>query len=148
MKRTIAAIASTLVLAGAGLIGSAPAAQAGASCSFGCSQTYNDTGIGATAFRNWCWSGNTGDYSLTKPTCTSDGVKETFIGVGAHSTTPLNQDWDGFQVDAGWCYKIHFAIALAPDWDWTYDASGGGAMWVKVANNAAAHITSQTYGHC
>ncbi len=147
MKRTISAIAAAGAL-GAALIGSAPAAQAGASCSLGCSQTYNDTGIYMTAFKNWCWGGGTGDYSYTKPTCSSDGVAERFIGVSAYSHTPLNEDWDGFQVDGGWCYRVHFDITLAPDWDWTYNATDGRTIWVKVANNAAAHITSQTYGHC
>ena len=145
--KRVAAVVAAAVMAAAVPAG---AAHAGASCSFGCSETDNETPLPITAFKNWCRSGDgSGDSTTTRPTCSSDGVAEQYITVSAWpGQTPAGQDWDGFQVDAGWCYHVIFESYLWGNWDQFYNQSNKGNLYVKVSNDATAYVTSQYFGHC
>ena len=119
-----------------------------ASCSFGCSQTVNQSGISMTAFRNWCAGGITSSSTTTRPTCSSDNVPQSFIILSGSGRTPDGQDWDGFQVDAGWCYKVFFSSYLyGPIQAW-YNRSNLGNLYVKVGNDATAYVQAQRFGSC
>jgi len=149
MKRRSKIATALATMSLVAVISPATAAHAGASCSFGCSETFNDTSLPITAFRNWCQGGGTGDSTNTRPTCTSDGVAEQFITVSAWpGTTPSGQDWDGFQVDAGWCYHVIFESYIWGNWDQYYNQSNKGNLYVKVSNDATAYISSQHWGYC
>ncbi|MEU1410106.1 hypothetical protein [Streptomyces sp. NPDC005731] len=151
-KRTAGAAGIVGAIVFASMAITAPASYAGSSCTpvLGwCSGTANDTNLGATAFRNWC--GDQGNMTMitTKPTtCTSDGVSQSFINVAAGSRTPSNQDWDGFQVDAGWCYTVKFVRHGQTDVTKTYNRIGASAGYVKVDNSSTAHITRQGTASC
>ncbi len=114
-----------------------------------CSSSVNDSGISATALFNWCTTGATGAAVYTMPTCSSGGVPQKSYGLapnGGH--TPYSEDWDTLQIDAGWCYKVKFVVAADLDQTRTYDRRGKSAAWVKVADNADAHIQGQSRSTC
>jgi hypothetical protein len=114
-----------------------------------CSTTVNDSSLFATALFNWCTGGNTGDSTTTRPTCSSGGVaQKTFFLSAGGGHTPFNEDWDTFQVDAGWCYRVRFVITAGPDFTRTYDRRGTTALYVKVADDADAHIQAQSSTTC
>ncbi len=93
----------------------------------------NDNGVGAVACFNWCRSRDlTGTSTTTEPTCSS----------------PWDQDWDAFRVDAGWCYKVSFDIPEPINDDETYDRRGKSALYVKVGDEANAHIVRQSSSSC
>jgi hypothetical protein len=126
------------------LMAPAPAAHAGGSgCWFGCSSSKNETStFGAAALFNWCWPNNeTGDSTTTKPTCSSDGgPQKSYLLRPNGGHTPYDEDWDTLQIDAGWCYKVRFEIDFGRDFTQVYDQRGKPDLWVKVADNAHAHI--------
>ncbi|MGW1672372.1 hypothetical protein [Streptomyces sp. NPDC002324] len=130
--------------------GPAPAAYAGPECgNLGCSSTVNDSGVGAVAYFNWCRSWDlTGASTTTQPTCSSGGAaqKTEWLSPGEH--TPWDQDWDAFRVDAGWCYKVSFDIPGPINDDETYDRRGKSALYVKVGDEANAHIVRQSSSSC
>ncbi|MEU1179122.1 hypothetical protein ABZ464_16005 [Streptomyces sp. NPDC005820] len=135
----------------AAVLGTAPTAQAGPGCTLTlCSTTVNDSAYGVTAFFNWCRGGDsTGDSTATEPKCASDGVKQktqNLTARGGH--TPYSQDWDAFRVDAGWCYKVKFIRTGQPQFTRTYDRRGTTALWVKVGDNADAHVLDQGTASC
>jgi len=146
--RSVVAIAA---LGFAAVVGSAPAAQAGTGCTLTlCSTTVNDSAYGATAYYNWCRAGDsTGDSTTTEPKCKSDGEAQKTRNLtprGGH--TPYSEDWDAFRVDAGWCYKVRFIRTGQPEFTRTYDRRGTTALWVKVSDNADAHILDQGTASC
>jgi len=120
----------------------------GASCSFGCSETINQSGISMTAFRNWCSGGITSSSTTTRPTCAVDNVQQSFIGLSGSGRTPSGQDWDGFQVDAGWCYDVLFVSYIFGPIQATYNRSNLGNLYVKVGNDATAYVQDQKFGSC
>ncbi|WP_217624553.1 hypothetical protein [Streptomyces sp. TRM64462] len=136
--------AVAVLAAGAGLavLSPAPQAYAGGSCSWaGCSQTYNYSGVYATAFRNWtCDWGTTGSWSTGCFSGSSYGLSN-----GAH--TPNGEDWDVFRVDAGWCYLVELH-APAKKWHVRYDRRGKSAAYVKVEDWGAAYIRGQSTSTC
>ena len=176
MKRNMTVVLAAVVAIIAVFLGSAPGAQAdaggsadpsgktskalsgpqrdqvvtpdGASCFLGCSQTLNQSGIVMTAFRNWCEGGITSSSTTTRPTCSSDGVPQSFITLSGSGRTPDGQDWDGFQVDAGWCYKVFFASYLYGPFTAWYNRSNLGNLYVKVGNDATAYVQAQRFGSC
>lgn len=120
----------------------------GASCSFGCSETINQSGIIMYAFRNWCEGGITSSSTTTRPACSVDNVAELFMGLSGSGRTPSGQDWDGFQVDAGWCYQVFFNSYLFGQFWVNYNQSNQGNRYVKVGNDATAYVTAQRFGSC
>lgn len=132
-------------------VASGTPAYAGASCGItGCSSEVNDSAYSATALKNWCTSGGgTGDLTGTKPTCTVDNVQQTtyFLSSGG-GHTPYKEDWDVLQIDAGWCYKVHFIVDFGSDFTKTYDRRGTSAGYVKVSDNADAHVQGQSTSGC
>ncbi len=141
--------AAMLVMISVGVLfvsGSTPA-SAGTSCSWvGCSTTVNDSAFSATAYRNWCWGGNsTGDSTENFPYCNTDGGLY-LSAYGGH--TPRDQDWDTFRVDAGWCYRVFFNRLWLPSFTRTYDRRGRSALYVKVGDDAIAHIKAQSTSTC
>jgi len=153
MRRKLALIAGVAAAALAVLLGHAPAAHAdegvdGASCTGGCSETVNQSAYSVLAFRNWCTSGSTGSSTTTQPTCTVDGVAQQWSWISPGNQTPSGQDWDGFRVDAGWCYNVTF-YSYIYGFSWrTYNRVGASHLYVKVSNDATAYVTAQRYGSC
>ncbi|KUO09719.1 hypothetical protein [Streptomyces sp. DSM 15324] len=138
-------------LGAAAVLGAAPTAQAGTGCTLGlCSTTVNDSAYGVTAVFNWCRADDsTGDSTATEPRCSSDGVSQKTMNLTARGGhTPYNQDWDAFRVDAGWCYKVKFVRTGQRDFTRTYDRRGKTALWVKVGDNADAHVQDQGTASC
>ncbi|MET9965938.1 hypothetical protein ABZZ80_08490 [Streptomyces sp. NPDC006356] len=134
---TVAAIATAATLAGP-----APTASAGGSCRPPlCSQTWNDSGKGFYALKNWCKSGGTtGSYTTEKPTCNNQ--KRNWLRPGER--TKGNQDWDVFQVKKGRCFKVDFEITPGYDFSKKYNRKNKKTIYVKVANNAFAKVRSST----
>ncbi|MEV4313103.1 hypothetical protein [Actinocrispum sp. NPDC049592] len=149
-QRALRAAALAVISIGGLMAGTAPA-NAGASCSLaGCSTTVNDSSVGATAMRNWCWDGNSsGDSTETYPGCTVDNVPQSgmFLSAGG-GHTPRDQDWDVLRVDAGWCYKVFFNRLWVPSFTRTYDRRGRSELYVKVGDEAIAHIKGQSTSSC
>lgn len=134
------------VAAAATLAGPAAPASAGGKCRPGlCSQTWNDSGKGFHAWKNWCKSkGTTGSWTTKKPTCGNQ--KKSYLSPGER--TPGKKDWDVFQVRAGHCYDVDFE--LTPGWDFNkkFDRRGKKTIWVKVADNGFAKVRSVSTRHC
>ncbi|GAA3444160.1 hypothetical protein [Planomonospora venezuelensis] len=105
------------------------------------SRIHNRTNIAITARKDWtCSTGTTGSSS----TGCVGGASRT---VAAYDKTPLTEDWDVVQVDAGWCYKIKFVIPFK-EWTLTFNQVGQGNRYVKVEDHADAYVTSQKAGSC
>jgi hypothetical protein len=100
-------------------------AHAGGRCTFGCSETHNDSQYGVTAGRNW---GNPPDPTMI---------------VWPGGQTPEKQDWDAFRVDAGWCYHVGWRVYGVYINDKVYDQRGKGDLWVQVHNHETAIIYRQ-----
>jgi len=122
----------------------------GASCFLGCSETANQSAYSVYTARNWCvgaspWAGN------TMPSCSDGNVAQQFLWIAPYTgRTPDGQDWDGFRVDAGWCYHVVLFSWPGP-WrsDFQYDRRGmSTGLWVHVHNNELAYVTSQGTTHC
>lgn len=113
----------------------------------GCSSVVNDSPYSVTALFNWCESGGTtGTMTTTRPTCGSQHSLGLAPG-GGH--TPYGEDWDTLQIDGGWCYKVKFVLSAAPDSPGHYyDRRGLSTAWVKVRNNADAHVEKQSTTSC
>ncbi|SOD83260.1 hypothetical protein SAMN06272781_8089 [Streptomyces sp. 1222.2] len=60
----------------------------------------------------------------------------------------MDQDWDAFRVDAGWCCRVSFDIPGPINDDETYDRRGKSALYVKVGDEANAHIVRQSSSSC
>ncbi|GHC84458.1 hypothetical protein [Streptomyces flavofungini] len=142
--------AATVVAIGtaATLVGPAPSANAAPSASAGdrcrpplCSQTWNDSGKGFYALKNWCKStGTTGSYTTKKPTCNNQ--KRNWLRPGER--TKGTQDWDVFQVKKGRCFKVDFQLTPGRDFSKKYNRKNKKTIYVKVANNAFAKVRSST----
>lgn len=143
LKHVRTAAAVVTIATAATLAVPAPTASAGGSCSPGlCSQTWNDSGKGFYARKNWCKStGSTGAYTTEKPTCNNQ--KETWLSPGER--TNGNRDWDVFQVKKGRCFKVDFEL-LPPDRDFSkkYNRKNKKTIYVKVENHAFAKVRSST----
>lgn len=115
-------------------LGSAPSAYAGSACDWsGCSETINQSAYSVHVARDWC-SGNNGPCA---------GSPTSWIAPG--SRTPVNQDWDAFRVDAGWCYRVNWNPGVG---DLRYDQRGKGHRWIKVLNPEEAVIEFQSTTSC
>ena len=128
--RALRALIATGVLAiGLTLVASQPA-SAGGSCTFGCSETHNTSGLSVLAGRNW------GDpYGQT-------------LWIAPGGKTPQKQDWDAFRVDAGWCYHVLWYTYGVPD-HWTnYNQIGRGEAWIQVHNHQTAVVQRQHTVSC
>lgn len=131
-RRVLAGLAAAVLLTGIGTAAAVPA-QAGGSCTLGCSETHNVSSLGVLAGRNW--NGQ------------STGSGQT-MWLYNGDKTPQKQDWDAFRVDAGYCYKVRwYFYGIAQD-NSTYNQVGKGALWVQVHNYETAEVRSQAYGHC
>ena len=144
--RKITTLATAGALAVGGLLAGAVDASAGNSCFGGCSKTYDVTRFSVLVARDWC--SNSGYSGPCKP---RKRYKNKWLppGTRAHpSHTPLNEDWDAFRVDAGWCYRV----SIATPWNRVakvYNRVGKGALWVRVRNYQGAWVTNQnTTGNC
>jgi hypothetical protein len=134
-------VALLAVGAGLAVLSPAPQAYAGGCTILGCSQTYNYSGIYATAFKSWtCDWGTTGSWSTG---CV--GGDPYGLSNGAH--TPDGEDWDVFRVDAGWCYLVELH-APGKKWHVRYDRRGTSAAYVKVENWGTAYIRGQSTTTC
>ncbi|GGJ67681.1 hypothetical protein [Streptomyces brasiliensis] len=80
-----------------GVLVTAPQASANDDCYYGCSQTYNQSPYRVYAAKRWCNSKNGPCTDYNSYMWLDPG------SVGKPTHTPLNQDWDTFRVDAGWC---------------------------------------------
>ncbi|WP_405708306.1 hypothetical protein [Streptomyces sp. NBC_00046] len=128
--------------------GPASTASAGASCNNGCSQTWNDSGTGFYALKNWCKSGGgNGSWTTKKPTCGPD-QKRDYLYPG--DRTKGTQDWDVFQVDGGFCYDVDFEVTppWGNDFHKAFDRRGKSTIWVKVANSGFAKVRDVSSKHC
>lgn len=124
--------------------------QASTSCSIaGCSVTQNNTGAEVYVVRDWCnHSGTDNEHWFSEtPPCGAPSVTHPAQWIAGHSSSPSG-DWDVFRVDAGWCYKVHWDVTLAPDHDTTYNRSNAGSEFVRVHDNERAIITFQRFGTC
>ncbi|WP_367039623.1 hypothetical protein [Streptomyces sp. Je 1-332] len=131
---TVVAIATAATLAGP-----APDASAVSSCQPWCSQTWNNSGQGFYALKNWCKSsGGTGSYTTKKPTCNNQ--KRKWLDPGER--TKGTQDWDVFQVKKGRCFKVDFELQPGSDFSKKYNRKNKKTIYVKVANNAFAKVRS------
>ncbi|WP_218004484.1 hypothetical protein [Microtetraspora niveoalba] len=148
-KALVRAAALTVISVSALLVNSPPA-SAGADCSLvGCSTTVNDSAHSVYAYRNWCRDNDsTGDSTETYPSCKVDNVAQTSRYLSPGDNTPRKEDWDTFRVDAGWCYKVYFNRLWAPSFTRTYDRRGKSALYVKVGDEAIAHIQAQSNSTC
>lgn len=147
-NRTVQAALTAIVVVGIALFAAAPA-SAGAKCgTTGCSSTYNDSSTWVTAYFNWCMGLGTGDYTTQEPTCSSDNVAQRTDVIYPGEHTVLNQDWDAFKVDAGWCYRVDFKLGPLTDFTHTYDQRGGPSVYVKVGDPYDAHIKAQSSTSC
>ncbi|MFE5325385.1 hypothetical protein ACFRCG_03035 [Embleya sp. NPDC056575] len=149
MTRAVRSLAAAGVLSAAALVTVPPPAYAGG-CTGVCSETVNDSNSVVTVGRNYCQTGITGSRTTTKPTCSSDGVKQQWKGIGPGEQSPDGQDWDTFRVDANWCYEVYFEGYFPWNSSWTayYKASSGEPTYVKVGNDHTAYIKRQTYRSC
>ncbi|WP_406502002.1 hypothetical protein OHA04_37950 [Streptomyces sp. NBC_01590] len=145
-KRARTAAVLVAIATAATLAGPAPTASAGGSCTPGlCSQTWNNSGTGFYALKNWCRSGDgNGASTTTRPTCGTQ--KRDYLYPG--DRTAGTKDWDVFQVDAGFCYKVYFEVDAGWDFPRTYDRRGKSTLWVKVANNGFAIVNSVRSSTC
>lgn len=155
MKRTVRQIWRGVLLVGVsigGLLFAVPSASADPGCApvvGWCSSSVNDSAFSATALFNWCTGGSTGDSTATRPTCSSGGVAQKTYSLsprGGH--TPYSEDWDTLQIDAGWCYRVKFVITAGTDFTRTYNRIGTSALYVKVADDADAHVQAQASSSC
>ncbi|MFI7322736.1 hypothetical protein [Streptomyces venezuelae] len=142
LKHARAAAIVAAIATAATLAGPAPTASAGGRCQPPlCSQTWNDSGKGFYALKNWCKSsGSTGSYTTKKPTC--DNQKRNWLSPGER--TKGNQDWDVFQVKKGRCFKVDFQLTPGSDFSRKYNRKNKKTIYVKVANNAFAKVRSST----
>ncbi|MFI6461352.1 hypothetical protein [Streptomyces sp. NPDC050528] len=118
-----------------GIVALAPAAQAGGSCTLGCSETHNDSSLGMVAGRDWCSTGTLCSGSQTK-------------WLSPHQTTPPKQDWDAFRVDGGWCYTVlwyDYGVYINQKF---YDRRNKGNLWVQVHNYETAQVIEQSGSAC
>lgn len=139
----VVAIATAATVAGpAPSASAAPSESAGGSCRPPlCSQTWNDSGKGFYALKNWCKStGGTGSYTTKKPTCNNQ--KRNWLKPGER--TKGTQDWDVFQVKKGRCFKVDFQRTPGVDFSRKYNRKNKKTIYVKVANNAFAKVRSST----
>jgi hypothetical protein len=125
---------------------------ASTSCALGvlCSATENNSAYSVYIARNWCWnSGTTASSTTSDPSCSSSSDRRWIV---PRQSSPSGEDWDTFRVDAGWCYRVHFAEAEwygLHEWDVTYNRAGQSTpVWVKVEDNAIAIVESQRSGSC
>ncbi|MGW2089953.1 hypothetical protein [Streptomyces sp. NPDC001880] len=142
LKHVRSAAAVVAIATATTLAGPAPSASAGGSCDPGwCSQTWNDSGKGFYALKNWCldYTG-TGDATTKKPTCGNQ--KWNYLKAGER--TKGTQDWDVFQVKKGRCFKVDFEISYGMDYSITYNRKNKKTIYVKVANDAFAKVRSST----
>ena len=143
----IALILSTLgvLLVGAGApAASAAVIPAGPGCDAGCSQTYNQSAYGVYAAHDWCDSG-----SYHGPCVDHGTYHNSYMWIPAGGHTPLNQDWDTFRIDAGWCYRITitYAYGLYSE-DFTYDQRGKGEVWIPIHNDETGIVRFQSTSSC
>ncbi|MBC6457069.1 hypothetical protein [Actinomadura sp. HBU206391] len=128
-------LVAALSLAFGGLVLPAAPANAGGSCSFGCSETHNISPYGVLAGRDWC----------TDSICPGSQTMSIYTG----GKTPQNEDWDGFRVDAGWCYTVQWWVYGLPAEDLVhYDQRGRGSRWIQVHNYETAVVIRQSTGAC
>ncbi len=152
VRRVSQAVLLVAVGVGGLLVGVAPV-SAGPNCApvvGWCSTTVNDSSFSAVALFNWCRANDgTSAWTAIRPTCSDEGAaqKSLFLTSGG-GHTPFNQDWDSFQVDAGWCYKVKFVVTAGNDFTRIYDRRGASAIWVKVGDDADAHIQGQGSATC
>ncbi|MDH2428798.1 hypothetical protein [Sphaerisporangium sp. TRM90804] len=119
----------------------ARAGSAGATALAPLSRVHNRTNMNITARKDWtCSSGTTGSSS----TGCVGGASRT---VAAYDKTPLTEDWDVVQVDAGWCYSIKFVLPYK-EWTLQFNRAGASNLYVKVEDHGDAYVMSQKYGGC
>ncbi|MEU6824059.1 hypothetical protein ABZ921_25800 [Streptomyces atriruber] len=142
LKHVRTAAAVVAIATAATLAGPAPNASAGGSCDPGwCSQTWNDSGKGFYARKNWCKDvGSTGAWTTEEPTCNNQ--KETWLSPGER--TNGKRDWDVFQVKKGRCFKVDFEVHLGRDFSKKYNRKDKPTIYVKVENDAFAKVRSST----
>lgn len=68
-------------------------------------------------------------------------------------STAWNEDWDGFRVDAGWCYRFVVETYWPPPrptdvTGYRIDRRGLGEYWFQVHDNQTARIFTQTTSAC
>lgn len=142
-RRSAIALLGAIGFTGLFALAAAPQAQASRSCVPGwCSETINETNLPVTVYRDWTCSG--GGTGTTSTACVDLKTADT---LGAYSGTDSTQDWDAFQVDAGWCYTVTFD-GVGGTRHTYYDRVGLGNLHVKISNVDTAHITGQWHGHC
>ena len=145
--RYVSAAAVVAVTAGVMTVaGPASTADAGGKCRPGaCSQTWNDSGHGFYAVKNWCIPDKTnGDQTTKKPTC----GKQRSTHLRPDERTPGNKDWDAFKVPHGYCFDVDFELTPGFDFHRNYDRRKKKTVWVKVANNGFAKVRSVSKSHC
>ena len=94
-----------------------------------CGRVLNTSSYGVLALKNW------GDMGSTS-------------WLSAGSSTPRWEDWDGFRIDAGWCYK--FVIYNGPiPWWFTRDLRGVSQhQWYQIHDHQTAEIYFQSTSSC
>jgi len=106
-----------------------------------CSRTHNQSSFSAFVARDWGTGGP------------KAGSQTDWLSPG--ESTPWDEDWDGFRVDGGWCYRgvietwvyVNGTLVKIPS-GFTYDRRGLGELWVQVHDNQAAIITRQGNTSC
>ena len=63
--------------------------------------------------------------------------------------TPTNQDRDVVQIDAGWCYTMHFNNWYGKDWTVTHNRIGSSTpLYVQVEDGSIADVLAQGNNSC
>ena len=124
--RTVRAAVIAAVAVTGLMVAPSGAAQAGESCTGGCSETHNRSTALVMAGRDW-------------PNPSAD-----WIWVSPGYNTPSKQDWDAFRVDAGYCYTVKWQVYGVTTSTKKYDQRGKGNLWVQVHNDEIAIVTHQS----
>ena len=120
-------------------------AYAGTSCDplFGCSESYNASSFTVLARHDWtCNWGSTGSSS-------TGCVGGASLLLRTWEGTPTNQDRDVVQIDAGWCYTMHFNNWYGKDWTVTHNRIGSSTpLYVQVEDGSIADVLAQGNNSC
>jgi hypothetical protein len=122
MRRRVAAIACAVAVAVPLLQATASPARADG-CSGGavCSAVTNLSVFRVLVIRDW--------------ECVNQSCANT-MWLSPGQSTPLLEDWDGFRIDAGWCYSYAITPPGIP-------VHRYGERWIQVHNGQRANILGQ-----
>jgi hypothetical protein len=144
LTRKAGGILAVLSLLLVSLVATAPSSSAGDHCVPPlCSRIVNDSPYWIVIARNWC--GDEEYLVRNDPPCGAG--QEVTLNAGDSTPVAVNEDWDTFRVDAGFCYIwTIWRLDLSSD-SWYWDLTGSDThAWVRVHNDERATIQAQDCG--